>query len=198
VSKHAELARKYLGAATRTATFKIGKRSIVGYRARTKLDVDEVVPLSRDAREDGLLLFRTTTEHYELFAIPGVGPAEVVELVKVGTHNRDDDAWKPVQLTVGKIFARAAFDVVLADAAGLIGVFHSKLSLQQARAIAVLLEREVPTGLEVMEGEVADVEVDEESEDDDTTPEQEDMRRGFSALFPRYIKERGRFHLWWD
>ena len=182
----------------RTTTFKIGKRSIVGYRARTELDVDEVLPLSRDARDDGLMLFRTTTDDYELFAIPGVGPPDVVELVKVGTHNRDGDDWRPVKLAIGKIFARASFDVVLADAAGLIGVFHSKLSLPHARAIAMLLEREVPTGLEAMEGELEDLEVEEENEDDDITPEEEDMRRGFSALFPRYIKQRGQFHLWWD
>ena len=198
MSKHAKLARELLGPGMTTSMFEIGKRSLVGYRARTTLDVDEVLPLSQNAREDGLVLFRTTTDHDELFAIPDIGPTDIVELTKVGTHNADADDWRPIQRTVGKIFASAPFDVVLADAAGLIGVFRNRLSEPRARAIAMLLAREVPTGLEAMESEVADLEVEDEDDDDDISPEEEDLRRGFSALLPRYIKDRGRFHLWWD
>ena len=91
------------------------------------------------------------------------------------------------------IYDRAPFDVILADAAGLEGVFRDKISLRTAQTIAAVLQREVLIGIVGMMEAVYE----------DMTPEEQDKHREFkgrefTALFARYIKERGRFHLWWD
>jgi hypothetical protein len=158
------------------------------------------VPLSREAGAHGLSMFLTTTNHHELFALPDVEPRDIVELVKVGTHNGEDGDWKKVQVAVGKMFERAPFDVAAADAAGMIGVFRNKLSTPTAKAIATLLEREVPTGLEAMEGEAAEAQaaaLEDEDPDEEVSVEEEDRRR-YQIDFVPYLKKRGRFVLWWD
>jgi hypothetical protein len=197
VAKQNDLVHRCLGPKAKVATFTIGKRVIAGHRAVTKLEPDEVEPLSIDAAKYGLAVFRTTTKTYELFAVPDASPTEIVELTRVGTHNDSED-WKRVRATIGKVHARAPFDVVLADAAGLIGVFRDKLAKAKAKALAKLIAEELPAALGAMLGDASDLEVEDEDLDDDLSPEDEDARRGFSAVFARYLQERGRFHLWWD
>jgi hypothetical protein len=192
-----DLVQTYLGAKAKAATFTIGKRAISGHRAPTKLDTDDVVPLAREAAKRGLAVFKTITDKHELFAIPGVSPTEIVELAKVGTHN-GGAAWRQVQATVAKVHDRAPFDVVHADAAGLIGVFRDKLTPAKAKAIANLLESELPTALEAMMEEDADDELADDEADEDVSIEEEDARHGFSAYVARYLRNSGRFHLWWD
>jgi len=68
-----------------------------------------------------------------LYAVPGLPPIDVVEFMRVGTHNGLEDHWKAVQSFVAATIGQGAFDVVFADEAGLDARAAEPIGLEVAR-----------------------------------------------------------------
>ena len=170
---------RYLGSSARPLMLRTGAGAVAAWSAPATLDEQEdVVAAARTLRATGTRLFLSDGGRAK-WLLMNVPTLDVIALAEVGTHAADGEGWQEVREVLGRIFERAPFDIVFADSAGLLAVFHETPSFEDAAEFANAL----------MEAGWLDSVVAMAEEDGDV----DDPMESAAA----YIAH-GRLRLWWD
>ena len=122
-----------LGPGAEPFEYTVGRTRRSGWRAPARLDAQEkIVAAAAKLRADDVRLF-LSEGGTRLLALPGLPVLDVIELARVGTHNGKDGERQRVREVLTPIFERCPFDVVFADEAGLLAVFHQAPSANDAK-----------------------------------------------------------------
>jgi hypothetical protein len=195
-----ETIRQVLGDRAKSFRYRVAGVERVGWRAPVGSDasapdegVDEdsaVDPAERRVDEmrralrDGDVRVFLGDGGRTVYALPGLPAADVIEVMKVGTHNggAEPHEVRSVVASVG-----VPFDVAFADAAGLEIVFGAKLSTGQARAlIESILAHDWLDSYALMAEEGCEVESERELDSEE------------HAEAMTFVLHTNGLRLWWD
>jgi hypothetical protein len=128
-----------LGSAARRREVVVGGRRYEVFEASADLaELDGVIADVPRFRDRDVRLFLTVGGTV-LCAVWGLAPADIVKMIRVGTHNGHPEDWRTVYNLVAPLLAAHPGDVVFADEAGLDIRFPAPIAPDEARRLDTTL-----------------------------------------------------------